>query len=356
MKQKSINKPEFEKVSNSEKFPRKMASSQMPEELSGTNIVRDTSILTGGLQSGCVCGVSNLQFANYMFRGCSRIYNGVQNSCDRKEMLSFLSFLKSLTKLTLVLTSANEDKNTVCKKVHVWLILLRRIKFYIVAGLHKLDQNPDIHVANSARIAFNYIIALVPCPYISLDVDHCCLKFCQKFSQHLVQFKSPASNAILSSNLVKKSLSDLDQEISNVKKGVQMECKTAKLFTESSHHHIKNYNKHILLNLKSHWKSWVDLALSNETNDSFKFPVLNLWRTLVDVKSNMTLQQAREFLSSVKCLVNVLPREKNVIIKRKWLEILGEVLCYGSTLGIQSDVPTEASEIAHRYVILMIYI
>ena len=170
-----------------------------------------------------------------------------------------------------------------------------------------------------------------------------------------MQFKSP-SNAILSSNLAKNSLSDLDQEISNVKKGVQMECKTAKLFTESSHHHFKNYNKHILLNLKSYWKSWVDLALSNETNDSFKFPVLNLWRTLVDVKSNMTLQQAREFLSSVKCLVNVLPREKNVIIKRKWLEILGEVLCYGSTLGIQSDVPTEASEIAHRYVILMIYI
>ena len=326
-----------------------MASSQMPEELSGTDIVRDTSILTRCLQSGCACGVSNLQFANYMFRGCSRIYNGVnQNPCERKEMLSFLSFLKSLTKLSLVLTSTNEDKNTLCKKVHVWLILLRRIKFYIVAGLHKLDQNPDLHIANSSRIAFNYIIALVPCPYVSPDVDHCCLKFCQKLSQHLVQFKSP-SNAILSSNLVKNSLSDLDQEISNVKKGVQMECKTAKMFTESSHH-IKNYNKNILLNLKSHWKSWVDLALSNETNDSFKFPVLNLWRTLVDVKSNMTLYQAREFVSSVKCLVNVLPREKNVIIKRKWLEITGEVLCYGSTLGIQSDVPTEASEIAHRYI------
>ena len=281
----------------------------------------------------------------YLFQGCCRLHQGIIESPERKEMLSFLSFLRSLTKFSMILTSTNEDKNLLCKKLHAWLVLLRRIKFYILAGLYKLHQNEDIHVANLSQMTFNYLLALIPCPYINLDVDNCCIKFCQKTSQYLVQLKS-YTNA----SSVKYTITDIEYELSNVKKGVQMECKTAKIFTESSNH-VKSYNKILLQNLKNNWKNWVDLTISSEnSNILFKLPILTLWRTLVDVKSNMTLQQAREFVSSVKNLVNVLPNEQDCMIKRKWLGILCEVLCYGSTLGIQSDVPTEASELAHRFI------
>ena len=326
-----------------------MALASMPEEMDGKNLVRDSSTFTKCLQNGCACAISNVQFANYVFRGCCRLHNGINQISERNELLSFLCFLRSLTKLSMVSTSTNEDKNRLCKRLHIWLILLRRIKFYLIAGLQRLDQNEDIHVANLSRMTFNYILALLPCPYVHPDIENCCLKFCQKISQHLVQLKSP-SKSILSSNSVKYTITDIEQSLSNVKKGVQMECKTSKVFTESSNH-IKNYNKILLQNLKINWKTWVDLTLTtNDSNTLFKLPILTLWRTLVDVKSNMTLQQAREFVSSVKSLVNVLSSERDAIIKRKWLEIICEVLCYGSTLGIQSDVPTEASELAHRLI------
>ena len=43
-----------------------------------------------------------------------------------------------------------------------------------------------------------------------------------------------------------------------------------------------------------------------------------------------------------------LPNETDITTKWKQLDVLNEVLCYGSTLAIQSDIPVEASEIAQR--------
>ena len=57
----------------------------------------------------------------------------------------------------------------------------------------------------------------------------------------------------------------------------------------------------------------------------------------------------REFVSSATNL-DSFKKEENSILKRKWLEVLNEILCYGSTLGIQSDVPGEVSEVAHQIV------
>ena len=72
--------------------------------------------------------------------------------------------------------------------------------------------------------------------------------------------------------------------------------------------------------------------LNSSTDLKFKSDILTLWKCLVDVKSNMTLLQMREFVSSAISL-DSFKKEENSILKRKWLEVLNEILCYGSTLG-----------------------
>ena len=110
--------------------------------------------------------------------------------------------------------------------------------------------------------------------------------------------------------------------------------------------HYKNFNVDVLQNLRNQWK----LTWMMQSNVKDNLTCLTLWKSLVDVKSNMTLHQAREFVSSIKFLIDKIPKESNALVKRKWLEIFNEVLCYGSTLGIQSDVPSEVSEISHQIV------
>ena len=56
----------------------------------------------------------------------------------------------------------------------------------------------------------------------------------------------------------------------------------------------------------------------------------------------------RDFVSPALLIVDNLPNEKEITIKYKQLDVLNEILCYGSTLAIQSDIPAEVSEISQR--------
>ena len=55
-----------------------MALKMPPEKIVDKNLVRDSSIYIKCLQKGCVCGVSNLQFANFIFRGNTNSKNCLQ--------------------------------------------------------------------------------------------------------------------------------------------------------------------------------------------------------------------------------------------------------------------------------------
>ena len=56
----------------------------------------------------------------------------------------------------------------------------------------------------------------------------------------------------------------------------------------------------------------------------------------------------RDFVSPALLIVDNLPNETESTIKYKQLDVLNEILCYGSTLAIQSDIPAEVSEISQR--------
>ena len=302
------------------------------EDFDWRNITTATSVLMKGLREGCVCHIHNDQFASYIHEGLVYLKDPGLN---RRHLLCFLTFLRSLVKLTLVLT--NHGGDLLCKRLHIWLILLRKLKIYILRALIKIDCH-DRHILSLSLDAFNHIFALYPCPLISENHEESCQRLCQPL---FAKMKSPAK-------LVKLSFSDLEQQIDRLKKPFQMTCLTAKISALSCDHY-KTFNKHLIHTVRSSWKlSWMEKLSQDSSEFSVKFQILELWKGLVDVKSNMTLHQMREFVSSVS--ISIFKKEENPILKRKWLEVFNEILCYGSTLGIQSDIPGDVSEVAHQIV------
>ena len=78
--------------------------------------------------------------------------------------------------------------------------------------------------------------------------------------------------------------------------------------------------------------------------------VMDLWARLVDVRNPVvTFGQARGFTASSVTLVDLLPiKGPSHLTRLKCLEVLSQVLCYGSTLSIQSEIPVEASQVAQK--------
>ena len=75
---------------------------------------------------------------------------------------------------------------------------------------------------------------------------------------------------------------------------------------------------------------------------------MTLWKSLVSVSSNLGYSQSKEFVASANRLVSRVAFESDHLLKLKQMEVLNEVLCYGSTLGIQSSIPCEVSDLAQE--------
>ncbi|XP_059095500.1 protein lines-like [Tigriopus californicus] len=73
---------------------------------------------------------------------------------------------------------------------------------------------------------------------------------------------------------------------------------------------------------------------------------LSLWRALVSVQSNLGVSASREFQSGLKPLLEGLPRLTDPVAARLGLDVLHEVLCYGSTLALQDSVCDGALHLA----------
>ena len=107
----------------------------------------------------------------------------------------------------------------------------------------------------------------------------------------------------------------------------------------------------VLNELRQHWRcTWVKrfIGVNTEVNYEDELYFYDIWKALVAVNSTLPFSAMRDFVSPALLMVDNLPNETELTIKWKQLDVLNEILCYGSTLAIQSDIPVEASEIAQR--------
>lgn len=125
--------------------------------------------------------------------------------------------------------------------------------------------------------------------------------------------------------------------------------------------HLRCVQAEVLHDLRRSWRSqWVEglvLSSANQASETespreenLAHEVMDLWARLVDVRNPVvTFGQARGFTASSVTLVDLLPiKGPSHLTKLKCLEVLSQVLCYGSTLSIQSEIPVEASQVAQK--------
>ena len=106
-----------------------------------------------------------------------------------------------------------------------------------------------------------------------------------------------------------------------------------------------------LSELRLQWRNvWVKRLLSTTSQVNYEDSLLfyDVWKTLVAVNLTLPYSSMREFIHPALLIIDDLPMQTDVSIKLKQLEVLNEILCYGSTLAIQSDIPIEASDISQK--------
>ena len=128
------------------------------------------------------------------------------------------------------------------------------------------------------------------------------------------------------------------------------DCRSAHIRIKcNSRIHFHTIRQFATNELKQNWRLWADRCLDGPEEETLrKVEILTLWKSLVSVTSNIGYSQSREFVSTASRLVGKTVCETNHLIKAKQLEVLNEVLCYGSTLGIQSTIPCEVSDLAQE--------
>ena len=193
-----------------------------------------------GLRQGCVCHISNEEFANFVHQGLKLIHE-IQDShyqkSHRKNLLSFLTFLRGFTKFAFLLTNHGEDDDILCKRLHSWLILMRKLKIYILKGLLSLTATiikDDFHLLHLSQDTFNHILTLFPCPLISENPEEGCKRLCQIL---VVKLESPVL-----ATLAKLSYQEIENQVSKLKKGLQMNCSSGIVHVSSPCDHYKNIN------------------------------------------------------------------------------------------------------------------
>ena len=106
-----------------------------------------------------------------------------------------------------------------------------------------------------------------------------------------------------------------------------------------------------LTELRLQWRNiWVKRFLTPNSQMSYDDVMYfyDTWRTLVAVNFTLPYSSMRDFVHPALLIVDDLPNEAETTVKSKQLDVLNEILCYGSTLAIQSEIPVEASDISQR--------
>jgi len=225
-----------------------------------------------------------------------------------------------------------------------------RLKFEIIGGLSRLwpQVTEFLNLRSCVESLHHFVLVCLPCPSKVINGDNC-WRTCQKILENSAKIKE--TNHELNTNLFYTIFCLIDKQLNSpksTKKDVSKSCKTSHIKVRCQarvHFHLM---KQIATNeLKTNWKQWMETSLSDSSLDPLKkLEIFTLWKSLVSVESNLGSAQSREFVLSAAKLVPRIVTETNHLISQKMLDILNAVLCYGTTLGIQSSIPCEVSDIS----------
>ena len=286
------------------------------------------------LSTGCVCKVNLKALIFWMVK--------VLQEGEDSQRLQIVSWINEWTR-ALYGKSAGVS---VCQGLFRVVSLFRQQKFHLLLALEKISLQPgsDEHLRYACRKTFLTLMKLLPCGSHSA-----CQKSCQLFLRRVIMRRLRGPDGALAIPDV------LNEFFDSVPLGTSMRLRPdtcprpCHRTIEQNSWHEDELKHHLVQNLNSDWKRLSQLLIqSSDPRSAHTF--FNLWKKLVSIRSNLGVSVSRDIISSTSLLVPELICPKPCLIWRKQVDVLNEVLCYGSTLALQNDVPPDVSGIAQGLV------
>ena len=286
------------------------------------------------LSKGCSCHVDIKVFFKIVTESLHSLTTDDPNV--EKSLLS-LSILNHL--IRSVFFKPSEKGSTDCCRNNVQILqILRKTKFSLLPILLQVcELHPSSVISHQSLRLFLNILRFLPCQETSeLSCESCCQQITFYFVRNVLS--KPENFHIL-----REILNESDSQPRLRTKNACKNTIRSRVIYPSIHD--ENMRKNLVSQIKSEWKKWT-------ANKDLENPdLLKLWRKLVSIKSNLGVNSCNESIISSSSLVKDVCRAKTC--DNIWLMkvgILNEVLCYGSTLSLQSDVPDELCHIAQEII------
>lgn len=316
---------------------------QRIEKSSGAkNGLADLEELQKSLLARCLCHMpeSSLRkpFTNLTVREADgTIRYAVLSEWDTDQILECLTALQLLFDLAI----KQYLKNVLCKRVMEVCEAVARNEHGIV------DQIIDLSYTNDKFVS--YAASRVLASFFIVARQNMDAAWLERLTQSLVNTSSP-SRMLFTLDVVKRVIEHKDCSIHPEDGDATAPPSGCNTFF------IDDFDstpvKELCVKaLESKWTILVSkfndiLTQYTPQHTSVVITFLHLWETIISVKANLSVVETKPFYSELNDLVLLLNANVPGVIWRHLLGLLNEVLCYGSTLALQDNLPEEPCSLA----------
>ncbi|XP_066587312.1 protein lines [Prorops nasuta] len=312
--------------------------------------LNDIEKFQNSLLAQCLCNVpeSSLRkpFTSMTVKTADGNYrSSIISEWETDKTLEFLSALQLLFDLAI----KQNTRGVMCSRVAGVCEALARNEHSII------DQIIDLSHINDKFISFAASRTLAS--FFIITKENIESSWLERLTQSLVNTHSP-SQMLFTLDVVKRvvehkdcSIHPLDETDNSVPPS---HCNTITISDADSFDSMQ-VKALCVKALESKWTILVskfDTILGSYTpqHESAVITFLDLWESIISVKANLSVIDTKLFYSQLDNLVELLNGSIPGVIWRHLLGLFNEVLCYGSTLALQDNLPDEPCSLAHLVV------
>ncbi|XP_008544118.1 protein lines [Microplitis demolitor] len=319
------------------------------DEDSEDELITEMERFQKSLLEQCLCGIPESSLRKPFVSSTTRSTNGVSNDrrsgvlseWDPERTLEYISGLQLLFDLAI----KQNKRGRMCRRVVNVCEALTRNEYGII------DQLIDLSCTSNKFVSFTASRALASFFIITKNTEE---RWLERLTHSLVNTSSP-SQMLFTLDIIKRVVEHKDYGINPLDDSDSQysppNCDYLDV-SESESLDSTPVKAMCVKALESKWSVLVnkfDAILGSYTpqHESAVITFLDLWESIISVKANLSVIDTKLFYSQLDSLVVLLNNNVPGIIWRHLLGLFNEVLCYGSTLSLQDNLPEEPCSLAH---------
>lgn len=300
----------------------------------------------------CLCGISEELFQNpfegYQLINPIGIRCGMLTEWPTSKILHFLSNLQLLFDTYI----KQNNRGFICSKLLDLCNNIMLNEYNLMEQILSLcdTRNKYINFMSAKVVSSFFIIAKTELNnewletlygFLTLDnVDYIKMNYTLEIIKRVVEWKD------MDIHILEENGSNSNENKSNI------DCSTVP-YNDSESFDTSNVKGLIIRNLTIRWQiliSKIRFLIDNNTNVQAQTCIitfLELWENTISVRNNLSIIDTKPFYAHLETFLSLLNNSLPSIIWKQLLSLFNEVLCYGSTLALQSMIPDDTCRLAH---------